>query len=136
MSRPPTDLDILEEIYRRYYKAFASFSREDGDRDSKLYVPVDIKAIAQHFDIDGDIIHGRLYYHLEQKYGFTRPDGTKVPFFWFREDQLERHQVQFPLLAAAIASLRESRNQYLWATLLSGASLLISLIALAVGLCS
>jgi len=132
--RPPTDLEILEEIYRRYYKAFVSFSREDGDRDSKIYVPIDIKAIAEHFNIDGDIIHGRLYYHLEQKYGFTKSDGTNVPFFWFREHQLDRHQVQFPLLAAAIASLRESRNQYLWATWLSAASLLISLTALAIGL--
>jgi hypothetical protein len=132
MNRPPTDLEILEEIYKRYYAAFAAYSRESPSRETKVYVPIDIRALAEHFKIDGDIIHGRLYYHLDQKFGFTKCDGTPVPFFWFRENQPEPHQVQFPMLAAAIAALRDERNKFLWATWLAGASLILSIIALAV----
>ncbi|MCU0988985.1 MAG: hypothetical protein MUE63_05220, partial [Xanthomonadales bacterium] len=64
MRRSPTDLQILEEIYRRYYADFAAFQRASPNRETKVYVPIDIQAIADHFKVDGDIIHGRLYYHL------------------------------------------------------------------------
>ena len=135
MRRPPTDLQILEEIYDRYYDTFAAYSRENPERDTKVYVPIDIASIAEHFKVDGDIIHGRLYYYLEHKYGIVRSDGTKVPFFRFVENTVpgKRHQVQFPILASAIASLRESRNQYLWATGLAGASFIIALLAFIIG---
>ena len=129
MKRPPTDLEILEEIYRRYYGEFSSFSRDSPDRECKVYVPIDIREIAAHFNVDGDIIHGRLYYHLDQKYGFERSDGTRVPFFLFQENHPRPHNVQFPILAAAIAALREVRNKFLWATWLAGASFVLSVIA-------
>lgn len=136
MKRPPTDLEVLEEIYRRYYDDFTRYSREDAERDTKVYVPIDIHAIAKRFNVDGDIIHGRLYYYLEDKYGIVRADGSRVPFFRFVEDSApsDRHQVQFPILASAIASLRESRNQFLWATWIAVASFIIALLALIVGL--
>ena len=132
MKRPPTDLEILEEIYRRYYDEFSAYSPEDTERDSKVYVPINIRAIADHFGVDGDIVHGRLYYYLDHKYSITRSNGSTVPFFRFVEDTVpdSRHQVQFPILASAIASLRDSRNQFLWATALGGASFFIALLAL------
>ena len=129
MKRSPTDLEILEEIYRRYYGDFCSYSRKSPDRECKVYVPIDIRALADHFNVDGDIIHGRLYYHLDQKYGFEKADGTTVPFFLFQENHPRPHNVQFPILAAAIAALREERNKFLWATWLAGASFVLSAIA-------
>lgn len=133
MKRPPTDLEILEEIYRRYYDEFSAYSPEDPERDSKVYVPISVRAIAEHFGVDGDIVHGRLYYYLDHKYSITRPNGSIVPFFRFVEDTVpgSRHQVQFPILASAIASLREERNKFLWATWLAGASFVIALLAFA-----
>jgi hypothetical protein len=135
VKQPPTDLQILEEIYDRYYDEFVVFSGEDPERDSKVYVPIDISSIANHFGVDGDIVHGRLYYYLDHKYGITRSDGGRVPFFRFVEDTVpgSRHQVQFPILASAIASLRDARNRYLWATGLAGASFIIALLAFIVG---
>lgn len=135
MKRPPTDLAILEEIYRRYYPAFCAYSRDNPSRGNKVYVPIDIQSIADHFGIDGDIVHGRLYYYLDHKYGIHRQDGSKVPFFLFVENSTRetRHQVQFPILAAAIAELRDSRNQFLWATGLAGASFIIALLAFVIG---
>jgi hypothetical protein len=133
MKRLPTDLEILEEIYERYYSAFCSFTREKPNRSTKVYVPIDIEAIAKHFAVDPDIVFGRLYYHLESRYGFTEPDGTKVHFFALQAGS-DRHSVQFPLLAAVIASLREERNKHLIATWLSIAAIAISLVSLIVSL--
>jgi len=42
MKRLPTDREILEVIYRRYYNAFAAFSKESPDRETKIYVPIDV----------------------------------------------------------------------------------------------
>lgn len=133
MKRPPTDLEILEEIYERYYSTFSSFTREKPNRSTKVYVPISIEAIAKHFAVDPDIVFGRLYYHLESKYGFTQPDGSKVHFFALQAGS-DRHSVQFPLLAAVIASLREERNKHLMATWLSIAAIVISLVSLIVSL--
>lgn len=131
MKKPPTDLEILEYIYERYYSTFISFSREKPNRSSKVYVPIDIEAIAKRFKVDPDIIFGRLYYHLESKYGFTWPDGLNVHFFCLQKDT-DKHSVQFPLLATVIASLREERNKHLLATWLSIAAIIISLGSLVV----
>lgn len=136
MKWPPTDLQLLEEIYRRYYREFTAFSRDCPDRDTKVYVPIDIATIARHFGVDGDIIHGRLYYHLDHKYGIDRTNGERVPFFYFKEDAApsDRHQVQFPILASAVAQLKESRNQFVLATSLAAASLVIAFLALIVSM--
>ena len=133
MKRPPTDLEILEEIYESYYSTFISFSREKPNRSTKVYVPIDIEAIAKHFAVDPDIIFGRLYYHLESKYGFIQQDGSNVHFFALQSGS-DKHTVQFPLLAAVIANLREERNKHLVATWLSIAAIITSVVSLVVSL--
>jgi len=79
MTRPPTDLELLEFIYERYYAAFTDHSNASPARSTKNYVPIDIRPVADHFRLDPDIIFGRLYYHLDPKYRFVQPDGSKVP---------------------------------------------------------
>jgi len=69
MNILPTDLKILNTIYEHYYDTFISFSKSDSGRSSKIFIPIDIKLIAKKLGVDVDIIFGRLYYHLEQKYG-------------------------------------------------------------------
>ena len=66
----PTDLAILEEIYKEYYSVYASFQKGGGDRESKIYVPIVCGDIAKKLNVDSDIVFGRLYYHLEKKYGY------------------------------------------------------------------
>ena len=135
MRRPPTDLEILEEIYRRYYSEFTRFELGDSLRDTKIYVPIDIRAIAAHFKIDGDIIHGRLYYHLDQKHSYTKSNGSQVVFFRFVEDAPPevRHQVHFRLLASAIAALREHKDQFKWPLVVTAISVVVAVLALFVG---
>jgi hypothetical protein len=133
MKWPPTDLQILEEIYRRYYNVFVEYSKKTPNRATKVYVPIDIKELAEHFGIDGDIVFGRLYYHLEPKYGFTKKDNSNVHFFTLKAGE-DTHAVQFPLLAAVIAELREDKKKHLIATLLSIAALIVSAISVGIAL--
>jgi hypothetical protein len=69
MAKIPTDLKILGVIYDNYYNTFRDYDDANKTRSSKIYVPVDIALLAKALDIDVDIIFGRLYYHLNEKYG-------------------------------------------------------------------
>ncbi len=129
MARLPTDLQILEEIYKRYYPVFTSFVKETSNRSSKVYVSIDIREIADRFKIDADIVFGRLYYHLDQRYGFSQPDGAKVHFFAKQVGQ-DMHVVQFPLLASVLATLREEHKEHLHGVVLSIAAIVISFASL------
>ena len=81
MKRPPTDLEILKEIYNRHYDAFAAYSTEVPNRATKIYVPIDLDGIGDKLGVDADIVFGRLYYHLNHKYGYRKDDGLKVNLF-------------------------------------------------------
>lgn len=133
MKWPPTDLQILEEIYRRYYAKFAEYSKKYSNRATKVYVPINIEELADHFEIERDIVFGRLYYHLEPKYGFTQKDKSSVHFFTLEAGK-DSHVVQFPLLAPVIAELREEKRKHLLATWLSVAALVVSAISVGIAL--
>lgn len=133
MKWPPTDLALLEEIYKRYYPTYLRFSREEPTRSAKVYVPIDIKALATHFSVDNDIIFGRLYYYLEKKYGFKEPDGSVVHFFALRVGK-DTNAIQFPLLGSVVATLRDERKKHQLATWLSIVALVISVLTAGISL--
>ncbi|MNO49572.1 hypothetical protein D3C76_399270 [compost metagenome] len=95
-------------------------------------MPIDCKMIAKELDVDGDIVYGRLYYHLEQKHGYTRSDGSNVAFFSMMVGS-DRHCVNFPLLASVLAGLQEESSKFQLATWLSTFAIVISLASLALG---
>ncbi|MNF65445.1 MULTISPECIES: hypothetical protein [Pseudomonas] len=133
--KPPTDLKILSTIYKLYYEEFKNHSRKPGienGRETKIFVPIDCKMIAKELDVDGDIVYGRLYYHLEQKHGYTRSDGSNVAFFSMMVGS-DRHCVNFPLLASVLAGLQEESSKFQLATWLSTFAIVISLASLALG---
>ena len=131
--RIPSDLRIIGAIYSRYYAAFAAFSRESPSRATKIYVPIDIAAIARGLGVDSDIVFGRLYYHLDRKFGYQHPDGTSVHFFTLVAGA-DRHCVNFPLLASVLAALREDRARHLWTLWLAILSFVISAVSMTVAL--
>ena len=135
MSKPrlPTDRQLLDDIYARYYDEFAAFDAGAGKRNSKVYVPVDVAALAREYGVDGDIVFGRLYYHLDRKYGYTHDDGSKVHLFSLVVGA-DRHCVNFPYLAAILAGLREEDKRYRRATITAIVSLGISLVSLGITL--
>lgn len=125
----PTDLKILNAIYDRYYDTYASFSEKKSNRSSKIYVPIDIEQIAKDLRVDGDIIFGRLYYHLENKYGYKQDDGLQVHFFGMVIGG-DRHCVNFPYVASILADLRDENRKHRIAISIAVFSLIISIIAI------
>ena len=131
--KPPSDRKILSTIYDTYYKQFETFAlgAENG-RTSKTLMPIDCKMIAQKLKVDGDIVFGRLYYHLQEKYGYTRQDSSKVAFFTLMAGG-DRHCINFPLMASVLAGLEEERSKFQLATWLSTFAIVISIIVPVMG---
>lgn len=127
----PTDLQILSEIYERYYDEFRSF--EKGSRRSKVHVSININEIAKRLGVDEDIVFGRLYYHLNEKYGYKQDNGVRVDFFLLGVGN-ERHCIQFPLMASVLADLKKENKKYKIATTMAIVSLMISLISLTISI--
>jgi hypothetical protein len=99
-------------------------------RRSKIMVPIDIPAIADHLDVDPDSVFGRLYYHLDPKY--AEPAFQDKPRRALFTPVLgdEQNCVNFPLLEAVLAGLWEERNRNLWALWISILSIGIALVSL------
>ena len=129
MKSIPSDFKLLSEIYQRYYDQFIKFNPKAPDRTTKTYISIDIEAIADHFKVDEEIIFGRLYLHLEKKYGFKNNDGSISPFF-AKNIGKDRHAINFPLLASVLAGLQEERNKQNIAMYLSIAAIIISVFSL------
>ena len=126
--KSPSDLKILNTIYKMYYKEFENFTTGGQNiRKSKVYVPIDCKKIAKRLNVDSDIVFGRLYYHLQEKYGYNRDDGSKVAFFTLALAG-DRHCINFPLMASVLAGLEEESSKAQRATLLSTLAIVISLV--------
>jgi hypothetical protein len=128
-KRLPTDLEILDAIYNRYYDVFAAYEAERSGRRTKVYVPIDSAAIATELGVDPDIVFGRLHFYLEQRHGYRKSDGVLVPLFT-NEVEETRWTVNFPYLASVLAGLRQERRQHSVATWIAVVALIISVIAL------
>lgn len=129
MKKLPTDIQILKAIYDMYYDDFVTYDNENKTRSSKMYVPIDIELISKKFKVDPDLIFGRLYYHLENKYGYADDDGSKVPFFTLRSGS-DKHCVHFPYLASILATMKSESKKFFIATIISVVALIISLISI------
>ncbi|MGE4545405.1 MAG: hypothetical protein AB7D06_14985 [Pedobacter sp.] len=130
MKKIPTDLKILNEIYKRYFAFYESHTPDNPNRSTKNYVPIEISKIAECLKAEGNIVFGRLYYHLEKKYGYTNEDGTKVPLFALNFADGEMHCVNFPYMASVLAELREENKKFKLATSIAVLSIIISIISL------
>jgi len=133
MKKTPTDLELLNVVYDQYYDEFTKYSNENRERSSKIYVPIDCATIADQLGVDGDIVFGRLYYDLENRYGYTKDDDSKVHFFALKAGE-EMHCVNFPLLASVLAGLRHENKRFKITTLIAILALVISSISLGVSI--
>lgn len=128
MKKVPTDLQILNFIYDKYYKQFIEFSKDNPTRSASIFVPIDIEMIANNFGVHVDIIFGRLYYHLEKKYGYQKPDGTKVSFFALKIGT-DIHCINFPYMVSVLANIRDEREKYVTTKIIAIISLVIALLS-------
>lgn len=127
----PTDLDILNTIYRLYHSDFVAFERGDGTRSSKIYVPIDCKKVAGSLKVDADIVFGRLYYHLEKQYGYKQANGSNVHFFALKVGN-DAKCVNFPLMTSVLASLRQEKRKFWIGTAIAILALIVSSVSLTI----
>ncbi len=121
----PTDEHLLQTIYQRNLKAFSDWSEENKTRSTKIWVPIDIESLSAKYRCDPDLIFGRLYYHMNEKYASSTGDGQDVNFFNMRLGQ-DRHVVNFPLLTSVLADLQDNRKRFVISTRLAALSLIAS----------
>ena len=125
----PTDLELLNEIYRANLGAFTEFTDDNRTRSTKIWVPIEIESLAKRFQTDPDMIFGRLYYHLNGKYRIAFKENESLEFFQIRIGK-DRHCVNFPYLASVLADLREENRRFVIATGIAALSLVISLVSI------
>jgi hypothetical protein len=137
--RPPTDFELLDAIYARYREEFGSYIEAGGTRAAKIFVPIDLHRIATDLGVDVDSVFGRLYFHLEPKYGQQVAEtGKPRKAFFTPVAGQDQNCVNFPLLEAVLAGLwqQHRRDQLAIATAvvsfaLALAALIVSIIAIA-----
>jgi hypothetical protein len=136
MARPiPTDETLLATIYKRNLKAFSEWTENNKTRVTKIWVPIDIDELGKKFRCDPDLIFGRLYYHMNEKYGSSTGDGQEVNFFNMRLAN-DRHVVNFPLLTSVLADLQDNRKRFIISTRLAALSLVVSAISIGIAVLS
>lgn len=123
---PPTDLALLEHIYRRYYTVFVE---KAADRATKVYVPIDIRSIAVHFKVDPEIVFGQLYYHLEPKHASVASNGTAQPFFT-KVAGSDKDCIHFTKLGSIVAAMRSEKTREQLSFWLSIVSLVVAIVAI------
>lgn len=133
MATIPTDERLLAHIYRTYERAFGDWSEETKTRSTKIWVPIDIETIAKRFRCDPDLIFGRLYYHMNAKYGSHTGDGDKVNMFSLRIGQ-DRHCVNFPLVASVLADLQDDKKRFQVSTRMAALSLIVSALSILIAI--
>ena len=106
MTKLSTDREIFESIYSEYAEAFSKVQLGLDKDASKIYVPIDLRAVAANLDNDAHVLFGRLYYHLDHKYRYAQDNGALVNLFAFKIGD-DLHCINYPYLAAILAEYRE-----------------------------
>jgi hypothetical protein len=133
--RPPTDFQILREIYESHRDEFSAYTEDDAEaRSSKVMVPIDIPAIARRLGVDADTIFGRLYYHLDPKYAEPAFQGRPRKALFTPVAGKDKNCVNFPLLEAVLAGLWQDRRRDLWALGTAALSLGVALASLLISI--
>jgi hypothetical protein len=137
MTPLPTDMEILDKIYERYYVEFRDFEQQKPPtRKTKTFVPIDIIAIARSLNVDPDIVFGRLYYHLAHRYNYEEPDGSSRVSFFEKSLGRERDVVHFPYMASVLADLRAEHARHEQTNWWSFTAAIVSVIAILVSIFS
>jgi hypothetical protein len=123
--RPPTDYKILKEIRALYHDEHVAHVKGSAHH-LKTYEPIDVATVAKRLGVDQESVFGRLYYHLDPKYGGPADEEPRKPFFALKVGP-DRHCVNFPLLEAVLAGLWQERRRDLWALWAAAISLGIAL---------
>jgi hypothetical protein len=115
VKRPPTDFELLRAIYERHKSDYEARAAAGGL--GRIFVPLDIPAIATDLGTDENMVFGRLYHHLEEIHGQKRDPTNPHPrktFFTPRigpDDAVLVNAINFPLMEAVLASHWQERDR-------------------------
>ena len=129
----PTDLEILNKIYELYYDDFVDFDEDNPTREDKYIVPIDCEEVAKKLNADAELVFSRLYYHLREKYGYSKimPDGKELLVkIFIREPGYRKHYVHFPFMTSVLADLREKEAKFWTTAIIAILAVVISFISL------
>lgn len=118
-KRVPTERQVLRCIYNMYEPLFPA----EGSTAGKVFVQINVEAIAQKLRCEKNILFGYLYSYLDHKYRYQTRESTFVHLFAPQAGDL-KHAINLPYLAAILASLDQEHSKFAW-------SLGVSLVALA-----
>lgn len=118
-KRIPTERQVLRCIYNTYEPNFPSEQSQAG----KVFVPIDVEAIAAKLRCEKDVLFGYLYYHLDHKYRYSSGERSHVHLFVPTAGGM-RNAINLPYLAAILAGQDQEHSKFVW-------SLGVSLVALA-----
>jgi hypothetical protein len=124
----------LRAIYDRHGGDHGYGKVAASGQKAEVPVPIDIPAIARDLGVDVASVHGRLYHHLEPKYGEPAVQGKPRRFFFSPVAGNETNCVNFPLLEAVLAELWQQRGRELWVTGTAVVSIAIAIAALIVAI--
>ena len=123
IKKRATDLNILSFIYDHYYDEFCLYDNDETIRAGKIYVPIDCHKVAEYFGVNKDIIFGRLYYHLANKYKYQHEPNVTVKIFEFEfEVDGDPKCIHFPYLASVVSDLQQQDRRFkqtLWASVIA-----------------
>lgn len=125
MKRLPTDRQVMRCIFEMYGAEYPGPFDPSGRGENDPYLPINIRHVAGHLKCAPEIIFGRLYFHLNAKYGYKNDNDAGVSFFQlnFRN---RGHSIQFPLLTSVLASLDEEHRRQTWTLAISIVALVFS----------
>ncbi len=129
MTKLSTDREILDCIYEMYAADFHANQQKPNDEvGNRIYLPIDVRAVASKLGDDPHVLFGRLYYHLAHKYGYKKDEVTRVDLFTFKiGDQL--HCINYPYLAAILSDHKSQHSENVKTFWLSIAALIVSVLS-------
>ena len=121
-DRPPTDYELLHVIYKRHRREFVHGA---DTRSTRVFVRLDVLAVADDLGVDPNSVVGRLYHHLDPIYA-QEPDPSvgrtaRKSLFSLRVGN-EVNCINFPPMEAVLAGLWQQRRRdlsTLWLAVIS-----------------
>ncbi len=96
-----------------YLPAYEERVKDDSMGDQKIYLPIDIRAVAQRLECSEHLLFGQIYYHLDFKHRYAQDNGAKVHLFSMKVGN-ERHVINMPYLVAILAGLNSEHGKTWW----------------------
>lgn len=126
----PTDREVMREIYDTYALDYPGNEFKEGKPGpNDPHIEIDIPLIAKKLDCRPELLHGILYFHLNDKYGYEEREKVFVRIFEKSAGE-KKNCINFPYLASKLAYLEEEHRKMIITRLLSIAAIIISCCAL------